>query len=175
MAKAKLMEVYNGLPNWAKGVVVVGLLGVTYIVGSQVLSAIRRKKDEKKQLEEINVASNDLNALSRAGVKPTLSNSAYEAISAAIIDAVNGCGTSMAKILSQFEKMKNDADVLMLIKVFGLRKKQRCVFSDDPREDFWSSQTPPMSLTAHLQSDLSVSDINEINKTLSKKGIKYQF
>lgn len=171
----KALQYYNGLPNWAKGVVVVGGLAVTYIFASQVVSAIRRKREEKKQLEEINTASQDLQQLAKMGMKPTLNNSQLEAISSGIIDAVNGCGTSMAKILAQLTKLNNDADLLSLIKVFALRKKQRCVFSDDPRESFWSALTPAMSLTAHLQSDLSAADIKEVNSLLSKKGIKYQF
>lgn len=173
--KANFFQYYKELPAWAKGVVVIGGIAAIYVVGSQIVKAIKRGQDQRKQQEEIDAAKQDMDALAKSGVKPTLSKSNYESISSAIIDAVNGCGTSMSKIKSQMSKLSNDADVLALITVFGLRKKQRCVFSDDPREDFWSDMTPPMSLTAHLQSDLSNSDINDINKLLASKGIKYQF
>lgn len=173
--KANFFQYYKELPAWAKGVVVIGGFAVVYVVGSQIVKAVRRGKDQRKQQEEIDAAKQDLDSLARRGIKPTLSKSNYESISAAIIDAVNGCGTRIDKLKTQLGKLNNEADILTLITVFGLRKKQRCVFSDDPREDFWSSMTPPMSLTAHIQSDLSNSDINDLNKLLAGKGIRFQF
>lgn len=169
------LKYYKELPNWAKGVVVVGGLTVTYIFLSQIVSKIRQKNEQKKQLEEISGANQDLENLSKKGIYATMNKSAFEAMSAAIIDAVSGCGTDKSKINSQFQKLNNDADILAFVSVFGLRKKQRCLFSDDPREDFFSNTTPPLSLTAHLQSDLTDSEINEINKILSSRGITYQF
>lgn len=171
----KAFEYYKGLPTWAKGVVVVGGLAVIYITAAQIIKKIRENKEQKKQMEEISAATNDLRNLAKNGIRPTLTKTELESISSAIIDAVAGCGTNMSKIFTQMGRLKNDADVLLLITVFGLRKKMRCVFSDDPREDFWSNMTPPMSLTAILQSDCSASDIADINKVLSKAGIKYKF
>ena len=171
----KVFQYYQELPPWAKGVVIVGGLAVTYIFASQIVSAIRRKKDEKKQLLEIGSANNDLSVLAKNGIKPTLSKSSLEAMSSAIIDAVNGCGTSNDKVNAQFQKLNNDADMLAFITTFGLRKKQRCLFSDDARESFTSQYTPAMTLSAHLQSDLSQGDINSVNKILAGKKIKYRF
>ena len=175
MAKANVFEFYKELPPWAKGVVVIGGLGLAYITIRQIVDRVNRMARERKQMEEISAAQTDLQTLGRRGVVPSLSKSALESISAAIVDAVNGCGTDMTKIKTQIGKLENEADVLALIQQFGLRKKARCTFSDDPREDFWSNMTPPLSLTAHLQSDLSAGDINSLNKILSNKGIKYQF
>lgn len=169
------LKYYKELPNWAKGVVVVGGLTVTYIFLSQIVGKIRQRNEQKKQLEEISGANQDLENLSKRSVYPTMNKSAFEAMSAAIIDAVSGCGTDKDKINSQFQKLNNDADILAFVSVFGLRKKQRCLFSDDPREDFFSNTTPPMSLTAHLQSDMSDTEIKNINKILQGRGITYQF
>jgi len=171
----KAFEYYKQLPTWAKGVVIVGGIAVTYIFASQIVGSIRRKNEEKKQLAEVDSANNDLSVLAKNGVKPTLSKSSLEAMSSAIIDAVNGCGTSNDKVYAQFQKVSNDADVLAFITTFGLRKKQRCIFSDDARESFYSQYTPAMSLSAHLQSDMSQGEINKINKILASKKIKYQF
>lgn len=171
----KVFQYYKELPPWAKGVVIVGGLAVTYIFASQIIGGIRRKKDAQKQLAEVNTAKNDLKELAKVGIKPTLSASQLEAMCAAIIDAVNGCFTSNNKIEAQIAKLNNDADVLALISQFGLRKKIRCVFSGEPREDFWSQYTPPMSLLAHLQDDLSAGDIKSLNSILAKKKINYNF
>jgi hypothetical protein len=171
----KVFEYYKELPSWAKGIVVIGGLGLAYITVKQIVDKIKEAARQKKQMEEITAVQNDLKSLENKGIKPKLSKSALEAMSAAIVDAVNGCGTDMGKIKAQFTKVTNDADVLALIQIFGLRKKIRCTFSDDPREDFWSDMTPPLSLTEHIQSDLSSSDVNSVNRILSDKGIKYQF
>ena len=175
MSSGNLIKYYKELPDWAKGVVVVGTMTVTYIFLSQIVKKIRQEKEQQKQLEEISSANQDLENLAKKGIYTTMNKSAFEAMSSAIIDAVNGCGTDWGKIVSQFEKLNNDADILAFVSVFGLRKKQRCVFSDDPREDFWTNTTPPMSLTAHLQSDLTESEIKEINKILESRGITYKF
>jgi hypothetical protein len=41
MADNKIFKVYQELPQWAKGVVVVGGLVVTYIVGSTVYKKVK--------------------------------------------------------------------------------------------------------------------------------------
>jgi hypothetical protein len=173
--KNNVFKYYQELPSWAKGVVVVGGLTVSYIFVSQLIGRFRQQRDSKEQLEEITGANSDLKKLAQQGIYPTLSKPALDAMSSAIIDAVNGCGTDNQKIISQFQKLNNDADILALVAVFGLRKKQRCIFSDDAREDFFSQFTPPMSLTAHLQSDMNDAEIKKINNILIDRGIKYQF
>ena len=75
--------------------------------------------------------------------------------------------------------------MLLLVQIFGLRKKIRCVFSDDPREStmlfglieasFSSAYTPPMSLSAMLNSELDTTQLQTLNNKLATKGIKYKF
>lgn len=174
MAKG-LMKVYSDLPSWAKGVVVVGGLAVTYLALTKGLQALKASKLKKEALAEINNATDELNQAINQGIKPTLQNSALQAISEGIVKASNGCGSDENIIFAQFDKIKNEADILSLVKVFGLRKKSRCPFSDDEMEDFWSSYTPAMSLTAMVNSELSSTEIRQLNDKLSAKGINFKF
>jgi hypothetical protein len=96
-------------------------------------------------------------------------------MSSAIVEASNDCGTDDGVFVSQFDNIQNEADILAFVKIFGLRQKVRCPFTNDTRESFWSSKTPPMSLSAMLASELSQGQIDTINKKLGSKGIKYRF
>lgn len=173
--KGDALKYYNGLPSWARGVVVVGGLVVGYIAVNAIIKKVTQNKKDAAALQEINTASGDLNAVISSGTKPTLNNSQLEAMSSAIIEASNGCGTDNNMIYATFSKIKNDADILSFIKVFGLRKKTRCPFTSDTMENFWSSNTMPMSLSAMINSELDTTEIQKINDGFLAKGMKYQF
>ena len=126
-------------------------------------------------MQEVDSANSELQAEIRSGKKPTINNTTAEAISNAIVSASNDCGTDEKLIFSQFDKVNNQADMLLLVQIFGLRKKIRCVFSDDPRESFMSAYTTPMSLSAMLNSELDTTQLQTLNNKLATKGIKYKF
>lgn len=171
----KVYQYYKELPQWAKGLVVVGGVAIVYFTSKSIIGAMSAARNRAAQLKEVDTANTELIALRRRGINPTLPQSNYEALSNSLIDAFNGCGTDFSKVKSVFGQLKNQADALLFVKTFGLRKKQRCLFSDDPRESFFSNFTPPMSLSAHLASDLSSSNIATINKMLKEKNITLQF
>jgi len=173
--KGDTLKYYNGLPQWARGVVVVGGLVIGYIAVNAIIKKVTQNKKDAAALQEINTASGDLNAVISSGTKPTLNNSQLEAMSNAIIEASNGCGTDNNMIFATFSKIKNDADILSFIKVFGLRKKTRCPFTSDTMENFWSSNTMPMSLSAMINSELDTTEIQKINDGFLAKGMRYQF
>ena len=173
--KGDTIKYYNGLPQWARGIVVVGGLVIGYIAVNAVIKKITQNKKDASALQEISTASGDLNSVIASGTNPTLNNSQLEAMSSAIIEASNGCGTDNNMIFNTFSKIKNDADILSFIKVFGLRKKTRCPFTADTMESFWSNYTTPMSLSAMVNSELDTTEIQKINDGFLAKGMKYQF
>lgn len=175
MTESKIYKYYKDLPQWAKGVVVVGGIAIGYAVVSTIVKKITAASDLAKLEKEINTADADLQNENRAGRRQTLSNSTLEAMSSAIVEASNDCGTEDDVILSRFDNIKNEADILAFVKTFGLRQKVRCPFSNDTRESFWGSKTPPMTLSAMLASELSQGQLDKINEKLSAKGIKYRF
>ena len=175
MADKGALRVYTELPSWAKGVVVVGGLVVGYLAVTSILKAIKSKKTKEESLAEVNNASNELNTQIKSGKGPTIARSTAEVMANAIVAASNDCGTDEKQIYAQFDKVKNQADILLFVDVFGLRKKVRCPFSDDPRESFFSADTPPMSLSSMINSELDATQISTINNKLASKGITYKF
>jgi hypothetical protein len=175
MADKGALRVYTELPSWAKGVVVVGGLVVCYLAVTSILKAIKAKKTEAESKAEISQANTELNTQIKLGNGPTIQRSQAEVMANAIVAASNDCGTDEKQIYAQFDKVKNQADILLFVDVFGLRKKVRCPFSDDPRESFFSSDTPPMSLSAMINSELDTTEIQTLNNKLATKGIKYKF
>jgi len=175
MADKGALRVYTELPSWAKGVVVVGGLVVGYLAVTSILKAIKAKKTEAESKAEISQANTELNTQIKLGNGPTIQISQAEVMANAIVAASNDCGTDEKQIYAQFDKVKNQADILLFVDVFGLRKKVRCPFSDDPRESFFSSDTPPMSLSAMINSELDTTEIQTLNNKLATKGIKYKF
>jgi hypothetical protein len=175
MADKGIMRVYTELPSWAKGVVVVGGLVVGYIAVTSSLKKINANKAKLESEKEVNNVTNELQIEINRGNKPTLSVSTIDAMANAIVAASNDCGTDEKQIYAQFDKVSNQADILLLVQKFGLRKKVRCPFSDDPRESFFSADTPPMSLSAMLNSELDTTELQTLNNKLATKGIKYKF
>jgi hypothetical protein len=174
MAKG-FYQYYKDLPSWAKGVVVVGSGVVAYMAVTSIMRKINQAKETAKSMQEVDSANSELQTEIKSGKKPTITNTIAEAISNAIVSASNDCGTDEKLIFSQFDKVNNQADMLLLVQIFGLRKKIRCVFSDDPRESFMSAYTPPMSLSAMLNSELDTTQLQTLNNKLATKGIKYKF
>jgi len=174
MAKG-FYQYYKDLPSWAKGVVVIGGGLVAYLGVTTIMRKIKQAKETAMAMQEVDSANSELQAEIRSGKKPTINNTIAEAISNGIISASNDCGTDEKLIFSQFDKVNNQADILLLVQVFGLRKKIRCVFSDDPRESFMSAYTHPMSLSAILNSELDTTQLQTLNNKLATKGIKYKF
>jgi len=116
-----------------------------------------------------------LNTQIQTGKGPTIARSTAEVMANAIVAASNDCGTEEKQMYAQFDKVQNQADILLFVDVFGLRKKVRCPFTDDPRESFFSANTPPMSLSAMINSELDATQIATINNKLASKGITYKF
>lgn len=69
-------------------------------------------------------------------------------------------------VLSVMSKMKNDLDVLQLIRAFGKRRAP---------VNFLSLLTPDVSLPEWINIGLTEPQIAAINTVLNKKGISYQF
>jgi hypothetical protein len=175
MADKGALRVYTELPQWAKGVVVVGGLVVGYLAVTAILRKIKQAKTKAESLTEVNDASSELQTEIKSGKRPSLAKTSVEAMANAIVSASNDCGTNEQQIYAQFDKVSNQADILLLVQAFGLRQKVRCPFSDDPRESFFSANTPPMSLSAMLNSELDTTQMQTLNNKLATKGIKYKF
>jgi hypothetical protein len=167
----KVYDYYKELPSWAKGVVVVGVLGVTYIFASQIIRKIKENAQRSKLEQSVNDAKEELNALVKSGVKPTITKSQADAYVDKIISQFKNADLllqSYPTIKSVFEGLKNNADYLLLKQQFGLRTY------NDAFNLFGWNQVKNVTLEAAIQDELTQGRIDSLNKILASKGITYR-
>lgn len=176
MAQSKLIDYYNDLPTWSKGIVAIGSLALVGIVGFTIYKKIKTNAELKDILKESEYAKDELRDLETKGIKPTLTNSQISGMINSIIDAVGGCGTDEQKIYDTFEKLNNEADIQLLIKNFGIQSFEPCPIESPISYSkwLWDRNSIGGNFTQVLNSDLSSSNKSKINTILSKKGIKYK-
>jgi len=73
--ESTVYKFYKDLPPIAKGVVVVGVLGVVYIFASQTLKRIKQQAEDRKNQQSVLDAKSDMSELAKKGIKPTISKS----------------------------------------------------------------------------------------------------
>ena len=77
MAENKALKVYEDLPQWARGIVVVGGLVVVYIVGNTIYKKIQKLASSADSQNKLNQVNNDLDAKINQGHQPTFSSTHY--------------------------------------------------------------------------------------------------
>jgi hypothetical protein len=164
MANTKLYNYYTELPAWAKGVVVVGGLGITYIIGNKIYLALKPKPQDVKNIE------NDIDRLV-SKLKPTYGDATYDQYANTIYNAQR---TSMSNdsgaIVDVALLMKNDLDVAKLVKAYGTRQDYAFGVPTDSYGLFGA-------MRKGIESDLFGAfswRIAKINTDWQSKGITYQ-
>jgi hypothetical protein len=173
----KLAKSYNQLPSWSRGIIgVVGVVAIAF-VGYNIYSKIKKAKDLKEANVGAREAESEINALIRKGIKPSYSPSQYTNWVQRLVEAMNDCGTDEKSVYSVFENMKNKADVLSMIKSFGIQYYRPCGATQpiSYAKYLFDNKSFGGSLATFLQYDLSVSEIAKINKILEGKKIDYKF
>ncbi len=161
------MEVYSGLPTWAKGVVVVGGTAISAIILFTVYNNVKKTINRKKLNQIATDAGKDLQKLSQQGIRPTITQTQAQTYSATLVSAFDECGTDEDAVYRVMSLLKNDADMLFLIKVYGLRQFKGCFSSYFSNED--------LSLPAAISYEMSSSEVSKLNAILQKTGINYKF
>lgn len=85
----------------------------------------------------------------------TITQAQFNTYASSLYAAMEGAGTDEDKIYAVFRAMKTRADVLQLIKTFGVKDGE--------------------TLTEWLHGDLSASEIEKINTILAGNNINYSF
>jgi len=173
----KIAEYYKELPTWSKGIVAIGGLALIGIVGFTIYRRIKTNLDLKINLKESDSASDDLRRLEAQGVKPTLNNSQIMTIINSLKDAMNGCGTSEQRVYDNFSKLNNDADVLLLLKLWQVQYYEPCSATSPISYARWMFNDKAFggNLSEWLNYDMTTTEIKQINSILAKKGIKHKF
>jgi hypothetical protein len=173
----KVYAFYKDLPSWAKGVAVIGGLGITFYIGYTIIRRLKQSAELKSLMQESNYAEDDLRALANKGIRPTLSNSQIKAMINSIIDSVNGCGTDEQRIYDTFSRLNNEADLKLLIKDWGVQSFEPCAIQSPISYTKWLVDHSSIggTISQILTSELDRSELAQLNSILSKKGINYKF
>ena len=89
----------------------------------------------------------------------------YLDLSNSLFDAFDGYGTDNTAVYDTFGKLKNEADMLYLIKAYGIR-----TISSGRGNFFVKDYTG--DLFGSIKSEMDTSEIATINQILTNKGIK---
>jgi|SRR5271156_5770955 len=169
--------VYEGMPPWARGVIIVGSFVVVVYIGFVIYNSVTNANNEQTLNQAGTTAATDLKTLEAQGINPTYDQSQYETWCETIVEAIGGCTTDSSSILAIFQQMKNLADVLQLVGQFGIRSAQPCAFTAPVSyvKYLLNSNSYQGSLPYMLQWALSALDKNTLNTYLSAQSINYQF
>lgn len=158
----KGMNIYVKL---AIAVVVLGgaIFGI-YKLSKFVKGAIENK-DERQEGKDV---KGDLKDLEKSGKGQTLSDSQISGFANSLKIAMDGYQTDEEAIGKVFASMNNDADVLSLIKSYGIQKISSGRFNTEP--DLVGT------LPQALNSELDSTEMNTyVTAPLIRKGIVYRF
>lgn len=170
-----VVRIYEDLPPWARGVVIVGGLTIVYFTSKSVVASINAAK-ARKEANKTNIdAQNNLEQLAQQGVKPSYQSSQYKSWADQIAAQFDGCDwsvgmaglilTESGRVLNEIcKQLKNDADFLSLETAFGLRTFSNC----GPFSGKFTGTLP-----GAVASELSSWEIGTINGTLKTNGIKF--
>ena len=158
----------SSLPPVFKGIIAVGtLVGVAFILYKLTHGAIRNLRNSRGGRSEVENSKTALDEAIKSGKPPTISQTLSDTIANKLFVAFDGYGTDYRAVKDSIFQLKNDADVLSVIKSFGIREISSGRFSPEPNLKG--------SLSEAMTSELSESQAKEINDYLAKQGIKYKF
>jgi hypothetical protein len=161
-------EFIKDTPPWAKGIIALAAIGGGYLL----YRGIKKKSDQAKGIKTS--SSSELPANINTDIKEQAKKtplsyplSVYETYAQDLYGAMYRFGTDEDTIFRIMGYMKNDADVLQLIKAFGVRPAGGSqLFIGNATLNEWFSD------------ELDTTDIGIINKTLASKknpSINYRF
>ncbi len=160
-------EIFTGLPKWAQGLIAVGIVGGVGYLGYTIYKNFKEKQSKKDSKAEVDAVKATTQVLQAKGMKPTLDNLKLNTIANQLETAMNGYGTDVSSVYRAFANVKNDFDVVNLIKVYNVRKLSSGKGNIAP--DFTGT------LAASIEEELNTSEKKALNDSLSRKGINYRF
>ena len=163
---------FNNLPPWAKGTIAVVAtvsVGLVAFYGVKAIKNILNNRNTEGQNKEVSSASTDLEKLNKdPKTKQKLSDLSIQTIANAIKDESDGIGLEHSyywAVSTQLNKLQNNADYLALVEAFGVRTINSGIYFVP---DFKGT------LSQVIRHALPQGDVDDLNKLLQKKGIKYR-
>jgi hypothetical protein len=158
------MKGWNALPPEVRlTIIAVSVIGVGFAVWklSKGLGGVLAKIWGDKEVRE---AKDELAALAKQGITPTLSDFQITQMVNTLVYAMGGCDAQEEVIFAEFNKLKNQADWVKLTLGWGIQKVDDCN---------WAGQFGDSNLTLSetIVQKLYDDDINQIRSILFVKGI----
>lgn len=160
-AKMQLVRIGQDVRESPQKILYAGIGALAGVIAIKQLSNIFSKTADEKNADALN---NGINQEIKKGNKLTYLDTQYNQLADMIEQATDTAGTDENTIYGVFQKMKNNADVLQLIKAYG------------KRYNFWFGiPLGKFDLTQILVSELSRNERRKVNDILAKKGITITF
>lgn len=183
----KVYRFYTELPQWAKGVVIIGGLGITYVIGATIYKKLKFASSIKDMRDTIKEQEKETRELEQQGLRATFHKSQYSAWANQIKTQYDGCDGSFARPILQFipptwvwdsmwsrsgamtanimSKLQNNLDFLNLSNAYDIQTYDQCgLFTGD----FTGT------LQQAILDELDENERKAINEIISKKGITYR-
>ena len=162
----KFYQYYTELPQWAKGLVVVGGVGAVGFVGYKIYRKVFPSEEQRQSQQK------DIIRWENEGLTASYPEAEYQALANSAYDGMRYCaGDSYSTVEAVLKKMQNNLDVALLIDAFGIRQNY-C---------FGIPAGTPLDLIAFVKKELGndwfgLTDyrIKQINENWQKKGITYK-
>lgn len=145
--------------------IVIGLI-IAGIILWRVFKWLSRRVKTGGQRQETSDITFRILQLRQQGMKPSYSPDQYSSWANQLQEAFDGCGTSNHVWENVFNSVKNELDLLLVMDSYNTRTIDEC-------GPFTGNFTGTLSET--IVSDLSGSEISEINAKLKAKGINKTF
>lgn len=177
----QLYEGFKTLPLWAKGVISVGVTGVTVYAGIKIYQGIKIAITKGKAQKSIANVGKERSTLEQQGQSATYADSQYKGWASDIETQFSGCdfstpmpifpgldlsysGQKLYNILNGF---KNNVDFLKLVEAWGIRTYDACGIG--------TGDVTNVNLYGAVSDELNNGEIEIINDLLKSKAITYSF
>lgn len=171
MSKTKFGErayqAFMSQPKLLRGAEIAIVGGVVvFAIVLPIIKFVRGKLDQSKTQREVVQAGKEVQKLAKQGIHPTISKAQAESMSNTLKVSFSGLGTSTLAVYDVFKQLKNEADLFLLIDVYGIRTYQGA---------WWWNDAKKFTLSEAINDEMGVDQRRHLNKILSDKGIKFQF
>jgi hypothetical protein len=165
-------KTFQGLPQWAQGVISVAVVGGLGFIGYKIYSAVKQAKELESATAENKESNLEAQKLIKKGVKPSLNPtqlaSTVNGIKLAFSDYDAIMRSHVQPFYREMVKVNNDLDMLNLIRAYGNQT------IDFPFTKFTVSDFTG-NLTQSAKNFLNNKEIAAANNSLARRGIKYRF
>jgi hypothetical protein len=160
----------SGLPQWAKGIIAIAVVGGVAIVSYMVYKKIKKEKEDREQ--KINI-KNEIEEAIKRGLKKSFPDSQYVSKANQIYEGMKyGIGDDYGSVRDILMTMKNDLDVLSIMRAFGKRQAYVLGIPQGEPKDLFTFVRAELG---NEYAGLTSYKMDAINKDWAKKGIKYKF